>query len=474
MGSWGAIYNNSRRMLQIQADALARYQEMASTGSRVNRPSDAPSDAFQILALHSQSSAVDTYKRNLVSVTDTRQITGSVLESALTELSRVRQLASQAASGTYSAQDRIPIAREIDSILEEMASLANTNHSGRYLFGGGSNAAASFAAQRENGQIVQVDYQGGSNALLVPVADGVQYATTMVGDQVFRCTGSSTPEFLGSTGAKPGAGTSNVRGDVWLTATHTATTYLGASGIAAGDSSAAGDTILGTHHTLTIDEPNHTVRLDDGNAFTFTGNETDLKLTNKSGATACVNVQGLAAGFQGTVQIRADGSLSIDDGATSVPVSFSASDAVTDSRNGRILYVDSADIAQTGMDPVRVGGTYDLFSVLISLRDAIANTKNLPQDQQMDILDNAMGALADVTGHVTEWVTTNGAQLQAMTSLKDVLDNRQALAKQQVAGLENADITDVAAQLARQQVLYQMALAATSKLLTLSMVTYMT
>jgi flagellin-like hook-associated protein FlgL len=306
------------------------------------------------------------------------------------------------------------------------------------------------------------------------VADGVQYATTMVGDQVFRCTGSSTPEFLGSTGAKPGAGTSNVRGDVWLTATHTATTYLGASGIAAGDSSAAGDTILGTHHTLTIDEPNHTVRLDDGEVFTFTGNETDLKLTNKSGATACVNVQGLAAGFQGTVQIRADGSLSIDDGATSVPLSFSANDAVTDSRNGRILYVDSADIAQTGMDPVRVSGTYDLFSVLISLRDTIANTKNLPQDQQMNLLDNAMGALADVTDQVTEWVTTNGAQLQAMTSLKDVLDNRQALAQQQVAGLENADITDVAAQLARQQVLYQMALAATAKLLTLSMVTYMT
>ena len=474
MGSWAAIYNNARAMLQIQADELARYQEMAATGSRVNRPSDAPSDAFQILALHSQSNAVDTYKSNLASVTDTRQITGSVLESAMTELSRVRQLASQAASGTYSARDRMPIACEIDSILEEMVSLANTNHSGRYLFGGGSRAAAPFAAHRENGQIVQVDYQGGSNALSVPVADGVQYAATMIGDQVFRCTGPSTPEFLGQTGAKAGAGTSNVRGDVWLTATHTATTYLGSSGIAAGDSAAAGDTILGTHHTLTIDEPNHTVRLDDGEAVTFTGNETDLKLTNTSGAVACVNVQGLGAGFQGTVQIRADGRLSIDDGATSVPVSFSANDAVTDSRNGRILYVDSADIAHTGTDAVRVRGTYDLFSVLISLRDAIANTKNLPQDRQMDILDNAMGALADVTDHVTEWVTTNGAQLQAMTSLKDVLNNRQALAKQQASALESADITDVAAQLARQQVLYQMALAATSKLLTLSMVTYMT
>ena len=474
MGSWGAIYNNARTMLQIQADELARYQEMAATGSRVNRPSDAPSDAFQILALHSQSNAVDTYKKNLGSVTDTRAVTVSVLQSVTTQLSRVRELAAQAASGTYSARDRVPIAREIDSILEEMVSLANTNHSGRYLFGGGSGAAAPFAAQRENGQIVQVDYQGGSNALSVPVADGVQYATTMVGDQVFRCSGPSTPEFLGSTGAKPGAGTSNVRGDVWLTATHTATTYLGPSGIAAGASAAAGDTILGTHHTLTIDEPNHTVRLDDGEAVTFTGNETDLKLTNKSGAVAYVNVQGLAAGFQGTVQIRADGRLSIDDGATSVPVSFSANDTVADSLSGRILYVDSADIAQVGTDPVRVRGSYDLFSVLISLRDAIANTKDLPQDQQMALLDNAMGALTDVTAQVTEWVTTNGAQLQAMTGLKDVLDNRQALAKQQASGLENADITDVAAQLARQQVLYQMALAATAKLLTLSMVTYMT
>jgi flagellar hook-associated protein 3 FlgL len=473
MGSLASIYNNTQAMLQIQTEELARFQEMASSGSRVNRPSDAPADAFQILTLRSQSDAIDTYKSNLASITDNGQVVASALESMTTALASVKALAAQAASGTYTAQNRLPIAREIDSVLEQVVSLANTQQMGRYLFGGGSSADAPYAVTREGGQITQVDYQGGSHTLPVAVAEGVEYATTLVGDQVFRCTSPSAPEFLGKTGAAAGAGTSNVRGDVWLTVTHTATTYAGASGIAAGDSSASGDTLLGTQHTLTIDEPNHTVRLDDGEVISFSGNETDLKLTNKSGDVACVNVQNLAAGYQGTVQIRSDGNLSIDGGATSVPLTFSGNDAVTDSRDGRILYVNSTDVARTGTDAVTVDGSYDLFSVLMDLRDTVANTKNLSQTQQMDLMDKDMGALTEVTDHVTEWVTTNGAQLQAMTSLKTVLDNRQSVSTQQADSLDNADITVVASELARLQVLYQMTLSTTAKLLSMSMVNYM-
>ncbi len=53
----------------------------------------------------------------------------------------------------------------------------------------------------------------------------------MVGDEVFRSDDRQPPIFLGTTGAKAAAATSTVRGDVWLTVTHNATTYAGTTGV---------------------------------------------------------------------------------------------------------------------------------------------------------------------------------------------------------------------------------------------------
>ncbi len=47
-GSLGNIYNNVSFALGLHTDALARLQEQASTGSRINRVSDGPSAAYRI------------------------------------------------------------------------------------------------------------------------------------------------------------------------------------------------------------------------------------------------------------------------------------------------------------------------------------------------------------------------------------------------------------------------------------------
>jgi len=473
MSGWSAIYNNTQAMLRFQGQALARLQEMAASGSRINRPSDAPTDAYKILEAHSETGAIDAYLQNLNHVLDLRNVTSSIFQSMTDSLARVRMLASQAASGTYSQQNRLSIATEINALLEQMVTLANTAHQGRFLFGGGQTGSAPYVARHEGGQIVGVDYVGGAESQAAPVAGGMQYAAGFIGDDVFRSNSRQEPTFLGKTGTQPGEGTSTVRGDVWLTASHTSTAYLGASGIAAGDSSAAGDTVLGTHHTLTVDETARTIRLDDGPVRTFTGGETDLALTNLSGDVAYVNVQGIAAGFIGTVAIDARGTLSIDDGATTVAIDGTASQAVTDSRDGRLLYVNTADVARAGLEPVRVYGTYDLFGALVSVRDAIRNVRNLPTNQQLPLIDRAMDALAEVADSVTQGMTSNGSLLQAMTGLKESLGNRRDLVHQQADATENADIVEVASDLARRQVLYEAALTSAARLLSLSLLKYL-
>jgi flagellar hook-associated protein 3 len=472
MSGWGSIYNSTRAALRFQTQAIARLQEMATTGSRVNRASDAPSDAMRILQYRSMVNTLDTYNKNLQSVTDEREAAANILQSISTAMSRAQTLAAQAASGTYSARDRIPIAQEVDSLLEQVVSLANTDSGGRYLFGGGADHTP-YTVRRENGRIVGVDYVGGSQNLSIPVVAGVEYGAVYVGSEIFHPAGRQQPEFVGQTGAKPGTGTSNVRGDVWLTATHESTSYLGVGGVAPGASSAAGDTILGTHHTLTIDEPGRTLRLDQGNAVAFTGSETDLKLTNETGDVVYVDARSIQSGYQGAMQINATGRLSIDNGVTSVPAASDANVAVTDSRSGARLYVDGTALERVGTEPVRPHGTYDIFSALISVRDAILNERNVSASQQTTLLEQAMGELSEAAGGISQAMTSNGAQLQALNDLKQSTKNMSLTAQQQADSLENADIIDVATDLARRQVLYESSLATAARLLSMSLLNYM-
>jgi flagellar hook-associated protein 3 len=467
MSGWASIFNNTQRMLQVQGQALATLQEQATSGLRINRPSDDPATAFQVLQLQDDSSRITTFTSNLGSVIDARNTADGVFQDMNSTLARVKTLASQAASGTLNQANRTGMIQEIDPLLEQMVSLANTTFAGENLFGGGTKGPA-YVAQYQNGSIVGVTYTGAAQSAAVPVSNGVSYAANWVGSNIFQSDNRQTPTFSGQTGVKAGDGTSNVTGDVWLTATHTLTTYSGASGVTAGDSSGAGDTILGDKHTLTVDEPNHTIQLDGGTAVSFTGTETDLCLTNENGEVAYVNTQNVSAGYTGTEAVATQGTFSIDDGASTVPIGLTSNDAVTDSKTGRVLYVNSSAITQTGLSPVSVAGTYDLFGALIAVRDAINNPNNLSDADQMAQIDSATNALTEVTDRLTQASTTNGAQIQAMSSLKSSMTSRQAADSQETATKQDVDIVALASDLARRQVLYQAALQTASKLLSMS------
>ncbi len=65
MGSLGNVYNNIGYALRLHSDALSRLQEQASTGSRINRASDAPSDAYRVMELVSEKRSLANYMENI-------------------------------------------------------------------------------------------------------------------------------------------------------------------------------------------------------------------------------------------------------------------------------------------------------------------------------------------------------------------------------------------------------------------------
>ena len=167
--------------------------------------------------------------------------------------------------------------------------------------------------------------------------------------------------------------------------------------------------------------------------------------------------------------------LSIDDGATEVVVP-GAGDitniAVTDA-NGKVLYVNATNITQTGVEVVRTPGTYNLFDTLISARDILRNEKGLDGDTIVDLVEKNRDSLNEVHNVMIEKQVTLGTKINFLDTLSGNLENIEFAAEEEATSLEEADIAQVAVDIARREALYEMSLSIAGRLLSTSLLDYL-
>ncbi len=392
-GTFLSIYSNVGFALNLQAEAMARLQEQISTGSRINRASDDPSAAYRVLGLNSEKRLLEKYMDSILQASNTMEISYNIVEEIASTISEVKVHLTQVASSTYSEQGRSRLAEEVNDVLEQVFSLANTRHMEQYLFGGSDTSSAPYAAQYSNGEITSVTYEGSFDGRDVELAPGLEASIFSVGDDIFRFDNRGTPLFFGDTGAAAGTATSSVRGSVWLTVTY---------------------------------------------------NEVTGKYE-----------------------------LSIDGGASTVAVEGDTSNlAVTDSQTGRVLYVDGSNISTTGTDMVCAPGTYDIFNTLISLRDILRNEKGLSNAKIAELVDNSINLLNDLEDRLVEKSVSIASKVGFLESLKDTLDNIKFSTEDETTALQQADISQIAIDISRRGVLYEMSLSVAGRLMSLSLLDF--
>ncbi len=390
-GTLNGIYSDLSFALRLHTEALSRLQEQASTGSRINRPSDDPSAAYRVLGLNSQQRLLAGYMDNMVQAMSTLEISLTVIDDMTSALADAKVALTQISSGVYDEEGRKRTAEAIDGTLEQMVLLANTRHLNEYLFGGGDTGSAPYAVTRTNGKITSVTYQGSSEDRQIQVAAGVQSSAFYVGDELFRSSSRSEPVFVGDTGAKTGTGTSSVTGDVWLTVTGSAGNY-----------------------DLSIDDGLTTVNTD--------GTDTNL--------------------------------------------------AVTDSRTGRVLYVDTTAISGAGVDMVRVRGTYDIFNTLINIRDILNNERGLSNAQLQEVRNISMESLEEVRSLLTEKSVSMGTRIGFLEDIKGMVENMKFSTEDETTMLQEADIAQIAIDISKRDVLYQMSLSVAGRLMSMSLLDF--
>ena len=214
--STNSLYlNNVSNMLGKQS-ALYKVQEQLSTLRKVNRPSDDPVAASQILDQTQAKDRIDQFNQNAKAAESSLALSGTSLQAAGDVLQTVRQMAIQAGNTTLTNEDRKMLNSELEGLYKQMLGYANTlDGNGKALFGGSISQTKPYSELQQFGTAVAagssiVQYNGDANRQEMMISSARQVPVTDNGQYVF----GSIPEGNGLFKLGAGSTLSNVQVDL--------------------------------------------------------------------------------------------------------------------------------------------------------------------------------------------------------------------------------------------------------------------
>ena len=176
------LYDRAVSQMTTSQSNLAKSQAQLASGKNVLQPSDAPEEAVSIQRLKSVIARQASFEQAIQTTENRLKTEETALDGVSNVLTRLKELAIQAANDTYGPKDREIIAIEMQGLQEDLLSFANTRDAnGAYLFSGSRVFTPPFERQAD-GEVV---YQGDETINLVEVGDQRQLRANRTGTQVF-------------------------------------------------------------------------------------------------------------------------------------------------------------------------------------------------------------------------------------------------------------------------------------------------
>jgi flagellin len=123
--------------------ALSTSQERLSTGFRINSSMDDAAGLQIATRLQAQTSGMAVAMRNTQNATSMLQTGEGAFDEVTSMLSRMKDLATQAADGSASSDDKTAMQSEFDALGDQLTQImGNTSFGGMNLLSGGASAGA--------------------------------------------------------------------------------------------------------------------------------------------------------------------------------------------------------------------------------------------------------------------------------------------------------------------------------------------
>lgn len=494
------LYSNVTNRMNSNLSAYMETHLQSSTQRKVNKPSDDPYGASQIMRSYSQLNAISQYEDNLNMASGWLSQADSVLSMVGTSLESFIALLEQGATGTYNAQQRQDMGMQAREILEQMLTYANTKFNGSYIFGG----------QQTDSTAYVLSHHANSND--TALAD-VQYSVT--GSPAYSMVIQFTQNGNLDDPTPPTFEYSLDGGDTWLAGTWT----VGPPNVmhCGGDVDIALDNITGVAVTaVDRSNPNET---DNGTwmyvrpTAEYLGDTNDPTVvqtypyTNPVGASA-------SGTFSRDVAVRIDNvaggtifySYSTDNGVSwttgeaadtpprklYVAGGFLNLDNSPTTGNQFIIRPNRADINLT----VGTGGATltinnvgsDVFGGLYSAPFSTDGAQPVDDPNLFEVLGKAVAYLEtnsqqgcaaalddvrEVLAHINTTRTSIGARINRGSEISFQLEQRTLDENERLSYLEDADLSELMTRLSQQELAYRSVLQSSSMIMQISLINFL-
>ena len=472
------------RAIQFQAKhnaAVLKYQEQISSGLKLQKPSDDPIAFRQVTSLTSRLTELAADKQSLSSTRSILSASTIQVQEFGDIVSRAKVLAQQGIQALDN-NEREALALEVDGLLNQLKDISRSTFDGAFIFGGtkSDRTPFDFADPTSAGGTLSVTYNGSQKNSRAYVGESVSVDTYYAGQEIFSLNDRSDTVVFGNTGIKSGQGTDTLVGKAKLEIFHDETQYLGDSGLQPGTDSGASDSIIGEVGVNTVsivdtsgDGSAGLISINGGPEVAFTNTDTNLKVTGSSGEVIYVNTSAISAGFNGTVDARATGSLSVDGGKTRTPIDFSTGQIVTDSNSGRFVILDTTAVSSVGSNSLEFPGTSNAFQLLYDLSLDLRNENGLNNTDLASSLDRRLGELEAMSDHSFSILGEQSTSLATLERLNFRLEDLELSVETQLSDVQSTDIPEAVLRLENSQSLLQYTYAVTAQISSLGLLDFL-
>jgi flagellar hook-associated protein 3 FlgL len=173
----GAMLDQTSLQLARLSARMGAVEEQATTGLKLNRPSDAPASVGEAERMHAAVADQGVWQANASAATSVLDTLDSALGNAADIVLRAREIAVAGASDTTGTDARAAAATEVLGLVDAMRTAANTSTNGRYVFAGTNWDTAAFDDTNT--------YQGNTDVPETRVGDDRWVQTGLDGSAVF-------------------------------------------------------------------------------------------------------------------------------------------------------------------------------------------------------------------------------------------------------------------------------------------------
>jgi flagellar hook-associated protein 3 FlgL len=170
------------RNVEANQARTEQLQNQITSGSRISKPSDDPIGAARALSLQDSVSQTQQYLRNIDQAKSFLDTSDSALDAVTQALSRVRELAVQAANDTMSGSDRAAIGAEIGQLQQHVVDLASTKYGPYYVFAGTASGKPGYTAPTPGA------YRGNNSGVLREISPGATMTVNVDAQATFDPT----------------------------------------------------------------------------------------------------------------------------------------------------------------------------------------------------------------------------------------------------------------------------------------------